>query len=316
MKFDEKHLAQLAAVVEAGGVTEGANLIGLSQPAVSRTLSAMEKRLGEPLFLPGRRPLVPSVIGKELAAYGKIILEASRQASQAAQGFRAGSFGTVRLGGVPFFMDAMISRMIGSFQMVQPDIRIDQTYGYLTDLQAGLTSGQLDMVICPMGGGPPGPSLDFVEMLPGHNVVAASAGHPLLNKKMLRANDLLSYPWVSPLPGSPLLADLRSILLSLGMSDVKVRYTGGSLWSVLNYLEETHALTVLPYSVVFAARNSHNLRAIPVRIPQPARTLGILRQANAPRLPAADKLADFLIASMEDLRRVIQRHQSAIPWSM
>jgi len=30
MKFEERHLAQLAAVVEAGGVTEGAALVGLS----------------------------------------------------------------------------------------------------------------------------------------------------------------------------------------------------------------------------------------------------------------------------------------------
>lgn len=51
MKIDERHLAQLAAVVQAGGVTEGATLLGLSQPAVSRTLAMLEKRLGEPLFL-------------------------------------------------------------------------------------------------------------------------------------------------------------------------------------------------------------------------------------------------------------------------
>ncbi|MFZ3580659.1 helix-turn-helix domain-containing protein [Loktanella sp. DJP18] len=55
-------MAQLAAVVDAGGVTEGAHLLGMTQPAVSRTLAAMEKRLGERLFLPGRRPLVPTLI--------------------------------------------------------------------------------------------------------------------------------------------------------------------------------------------------------------------------------------------------------------
>ncbi|MDP3526197.1 MAG: LysR family transcriptional regulator, partial [Hoeflea sp.] len=44
MKLDEKHLTQLAAVVETGSVTEAALLLGLSQPAVSRTLSTLEKR--------------------------------------------------------------------------------------------------------------------------------------------------------------------------------------------------------------------------------------------------------------------------------
>ena len=50
MKLDERHLVQLAAVVLAGGVTEGANLIGVTQPAISRTIAQLEKRLGEPLF--------------------------------------------------------------------------------------------------------------------------------------------------------------------------------------------------------------------------------------------------------------------------
>ena len=316
MKIDEKHLAQLAAVVEAGGVTEGANLLGLSQPAVSRTLSALEKRLGEPLFLPGRRPLVPTIIGQQLAAHGKVILEAGRKASESVIGFRAGSAGTVRIGGVPFFMDAFISRMIGQFQLQQPDIRVDQSYGNLPEIQAGLRSGQLDIAVCPLGLVETGSELQFTEILPGRNVVAARAGHPLFKKKSMTANDLLRYPWIAPLPGSPLLADLHSILLSIGMSEVNVRYTGGSLLSVLNYLEETDAMTVLPQSVLFAFRQTRLFKTIPIKIPQPERSLGILRLKDAPALPASDKLGRFIVSAFDDLRSVILRHENAVVWGM
>lgn len=314
MKIDEKHLAQLAAVVEAGGVTEGAKMLGLSQPGVSRTLSTLEKRLGAPLFLAGRRPLVPTIIGQQLAAHGKVILEASRKASESVIGFRAGSEGTVRIGGVPFFMDAFISRMIGQFQTQQPDIRVDQSYGNLPEIQAGLRSGQLDMAICPLGVVEPGSELDFTEILPGRNVVAARARHPIFKKKSLTTNDLLRYPWIAPLPGSPLLSDLHSILLSIGMSEVNVRYTGGSLMSVLNYLEETDALTVLPQSVLFAFRHTKLFKTIPMRIPQPDRSLGILRLKSAPSLPASDKLVKFIDAAFDDLRAIILRHENAVIW--
>lgn len=315
MKIDEKHLAQLAAVIEAGGVTEGANLLGLSQPAVSRTLSTLEKRLGEPLFMPGRRPLVPTIIGRQLAAHGKIILEAGRKASETVSGFRAGSAGTVRIGGVPFFMDAVISRMIGQFQVKWPDIRVDQSYGNLPEMQAGLRSGQLDMAICPLGVAEPGTELQFTEILPGRNVVAARARHPLFRKKSVTSNDLLHYPWIAPLPGSPLLADIHSILLSIGMSEVNVRYSGGSLMSVLNYIEETEALTVLPQSVLFAFRQTGKFKTVPMKIPQPDRSLGILRLKDAPALPASDKLVRFLTAAFDDLRAVILRHENAVIWS-
>ncbi|MGB3243541.1 MAG: LysR family transcriptional regulator [Sulfitobacter sp.] len=314
MKIDEKHLAQLAAVVEAGGVTEGANLLGMSQPAVSRTLSTLEKRLGEPLFLPGRRPLVPTIIGQQLAAHGKVIFEAGRKASETVVGFRAGSAGTVRIGGVPFFMDAFISRMIGQFQIREPDIRVDQSYGNLPEIQAGLRSGQLDMAVCPLGVVEPGSELEFTQILPGRNVVAARARHPLFKKQSVTSNDLLRYPWIAPLPGSPLLADLHSILLSIGMSEVNVRYSGGSLLSVLNYLEETDAMTVLPQSILFAFRQTRLFKTIPIKIPQPDRSLGILRLKDAPVLPASDKLVRFIGSAFDDLRAIILRHENAVVW--
>jgi hypothetical protein len=65
----------------------------------------------------------------------------------------------------------------------------------------------------------------------------------------------LDYPWVAPPPGSPLLADLRSMLLSFGATELRIRYTGGSLLSVVNFLKGSDALTVLPHGVVFAQRN-------------------------------------------------------------
>lgn len=315
MKIDEKHLAQLAAVIEAGGVTEGANLLGLSQPAVSRTLSTLEKRLGEPLFIPGRRPLTPTILGRQLAAHGKVILEAGRKATEAVIGFRSGSTGTVRIAGVPFFMDAVISRTIGQFQVKWPDIRVDQSYGNLPEFQAGLRSGQLDLAICPLGVVEAGSELEFTEILPGRNVVAARARHPLFKKKSVTSNDLLRYPWIAPLPGSPLLADIHSILLSIGMSEVNVRYSGGSLMSVLNYIEETDALTVLPQSVLFTFRHTGNFKTVPMKIPQPERSLGILRLKDAPVLPASEKLADFIIAAFDDLRAIILRHENAVIWS-
>lgn len=316
MKIDEKHLAQLAAVVETGSVTDAARQLGLSQPALSRTLSMLEKRLGEPLFQQGRRPLRPTTIGLQLAEHGRIIFEASRKASETVRSYRAGSVGTVRIAGVPFFMDAFISRMIGEFQVLQPDIRVDQSYGNLPELESGIASNRLDLAITPLGIVDAARGFAFTPILPGRNIVACRTGHPLLRKRRLSTQDLIDYPWIAPLPGSPLLADLHAILLSIGMSEINVRYSGGSLLSVFNYLEETDALTVLPHSVVFAHRKDRNVTVLPVEIPQPARTLGIMRLSDAPRLPAADGLAQHITARFDDLRQLIKRHENSIVWGM
>lgn len=314
MKLDERHLIQLAAVVEAGGVTEGAALLGMTQPAVSRTLAMLEKRLGEALFVRGRRPLQPTPLGRALAEHGQAMLLASRRASELVASFHHGRGGLVRIGGTPFFMDALISGTIAEFQNRYPDVRIDQSYGYLPELQAAVMSGRLDLAVCPIDILDEGSGLEFQEILPGRNVVACRSTHPLLLKRKLKAADLLDYPWIAPPPGSPLLADLRSLLLSLGATEIKVRYSGGSLTSAMTYLKSTDALTVLPHGVVFAFRSEKAITALPLNVPHPERALGLLRLANAPRSPAVENFALHVRKSFDSLRHLIKRHEQAVVW--
>ncbi|MFK0161018.1 LysR family transcriptional regulator [Rhizobium sp. NPDC090279] len=316
MKFDERHLIQLAAVVKTGGVTEGAALLGLAQPAVSRTLSMLEKRVGEPLFIRGRRPLQPTPLGLSLAEHGLVMLAASRKASDFVESFRVGKSGVVRIGGTPFFMDALIARLCAEFQASHPDVRIDQSYGYFPDLRAALKADQIDLAICPIDILDEGSGLEFQQILPGRNVVACRVTHPLLLKRRPQPSHLLDYPWIAPPPGSPLLADLRALLLSFGATEIKIRYTGGSLMSVINYLKSADALTVMPHSVVFAQRKEKTITALPITIPHPERALAILKRIDAPRAPAVDQFADFVRAGFQDLRHLIKRHEESVIWGL
>jgi DNA-binding transcriptional LysR family regulator len=314
MKLDERHLIQLAAVIKTGGVTEGAALLGLSQPAVSRTLSMLERRLGEPLFVKGRRPLQPTPLGRALADHGQTMLAASRKARDTVEGFRIGRTGVVRVGGTPFFMDALIAGVIAEFQNSHPDVRIDQTYGYFSDLRAALKADQIDLAICPIDILDEGSDLEFQEILPGRNVVACGVTHPLLMKRRPQPTDLLDFPWVAPPPGSPLLADLRSMLLSFGATEIKIRYSGGSLLSVINYMKASDALTIMPHTVVFSLRNEKAITALPINISHPERALAILKRVDAARTPAADQFANHVRGSFEKLRHLIKRHEQSVVW--
>ena len=209
MKLDVRQLVQLAAVAQAGGVTEGAALLGLSQPALSRTLSMLEKRVGEPLFVSG---------------------------------------------------------------------------------------------------------LQFQELLPGRNVVACRPTHPLLIRRKLRTRELFDYPWIAPPPGNPLLADLSNMLLSLGATEIKIRYAGGSLASVVNYIESSDALTVLPQGVVFAYRDEKSITALPVNIAHPHCALGLLRRSDALRSPVLDAFSAHIRKNLDTLKYTIKRHEQAVVW--
>lgn len=315
MRLNERHLMQLAAVLDAGGVSEGAALLGMTQPAVSRSLSELEARVGQPLFVKGRRPPQPTQLARQLALQGRAMIAASRRASETLQGYLNGSTGLVRVGGVPYFMDALVSGMIAQFQNTEPEIAIEQSYGNLPELMASLSSGQIDLAIAPVGSMDMGSEISFTPILPGRNVVACRQGHPLTRRGELRAADLALYPWVAPLPGSPLMSDLQIILVSIGTDGLSIRYAGGSLLSVVNYMMETDALTVMPFSVTFALRHQNSVAVLPYDIHQPTRTLGILRRTvKGNELAATRRFISFVRGTFEDMKQVIVQHERAVIW--
>jgi DNA-binding transcriptional LysR family regulator len=96
--------------------------------------------------------------------------------------------------------------------------------------------------------------------------------------------------------------------------DLDIRYSGGSLLSVINYMSETDALAIVPFSVWFAERKQNRIAVLPVDIPQPQRNLGILRLMGQPKNPAAAAFADFVVQSFETMQQLILRHENAVVW--
>ncbi|QJF50342.1 LysR family transcriptional regulator [Roseobacter ponti] len=301
MKIDPNHLNLLAAIIDNGGLGEGAVALGKSQPSVSRTVSMLEARIGARLFEKGRKPVRPTELCQSLAAQGRIVAQATQTAEQATDLYNGGRAGSARVAGTPIFMDGVISGMIASFQRSFPEVSIHQTYGYLADLREQLTVGTIDLAICPVRHDQVPAALSFKPLLPGRNVIACAPSHPLARKSALTLSEIAPYPWIAPPADSPLYEDLRNALSSIGISDFRVSFTGGSLTSILSVLAGSEALTVLPYSVVFMQRHIRTVTSLPVRLEHPDRQLGLLWQSNRKHLPAIARFRKYVEAEFAEL---------------
>lgn len=310
MKLDSEHLEILAMIVEKGGLTEGAEAIGKSQPSVSRTMALLEERLGMPLFEPGRRPLRPTELGASLARIGARIRALNQDASQLVQRYRKGHAGRLRIGGSPIFMDGVVSTMVADFQIRHSDVQIEQSYGYFDDLAAGVRTGAIDLAILPLHPSQVPPDLEFTPVLTGRNVIACRSGHPLTRRAAITLKDIEPYPWIAPPANSPLYRDLQRALKSIGQEEFRVSFSGGTLASILRVMVGSDALTVLPYSVVFLSRRTVPLEALPLKIDHPDRQLGLLVAADRPGPPAVGHFITFLTAECQRLEaRMIHEQQ-------
>lgn len=314
MKLDPRHLEILSAIVDHGGLTEGAEALGKSQPSVSRTLSQLEARIGAPLFQPGRRPLQPTELGRALADQGRAVLKAGKVSSEIVARYLTGHTGLVRVGGTPIFMDGVVSAKIALFQQRMPDVRVDQSYGYAAELIEKLRNGTLDIAILPLQKEGVPADLVFQPILAGLNVIACRRDHPLARKKLVTPGEISQYSWIAPPADSPLYKDLRSALKNIGAEDFRISFSGGSLASVIEVLSGSDSLTVLPYSVVFMMRDRSAITALSLEIGHPERELGLLVGSGRDQTPALRRFKSFVVSQFEALSRGIARQQTDRLW--
>jgi DNA-binding transcriptional LysR family regulator len=304
----------LAAIIDNGGLSEGAVALNKSQPSVSRSVAMLEKRLGSRLFEKGKRPLRPTELCQTLAEQGRVIGAAGFAAQTAIDNYSGGKAGTARIAGTPIFMDGVISSMMASFQTAFPDVTIHQTYGYLADLSEQLSVGNIDLAICPVVPSEVPSHLTFRPILRGRNVIACAPSHPLARKSAFKLEDISTYPWIAPPAGSPLYTDMKTALERIGITDFRVSFTGGSLASIFSVMAGSNSLTVLPYSVVFMQRAAKTIAALPVKLEHPERELGLLWHADRPMRPAVRRFQKFLEAEFAGLAQRIDERGRENVW--
>ena len=314
MKIDPNHLQMLSAIIDAGGLSQGARALNKSQPSVSRSVAMLEKRLGSRLFEKGKRPLRPTELCQTLAEQGRIIDNAGIAAQTAVEQYSRGKAGTARIAGTPIFMDGVIAGMMASFQASYPDVTIHQTYGYFAELSEQLGVGNIDLAICPMSPNEVPPHLNFKPILRGRNVIACAPSHPLARQSAFRLKDIAAYPWIAPPAGSPLYTDLKAALDSIGITDFRVSFTGGSLASIFSVMAGSNSLTVLPYSVVFMQRAANTITALPVKLEHPERELGLLWHVDRPVRPAVRRFQRFLVSEFTGLAHRIDERGRQDVW--
>lgn len=312
MNIPPKHLIAVAVIDEFGGLTAAARNLRTSQAALSRLVSDLEARLGAKLFDKRSRPWRLTPIGATLVHEGRVVQAAQERVARSIEQFNTGEEGIIRVGGTPFFVDAIVSGIIASFQQIHTRIRVDQSYGYPEKLFSSMRLGEIDIAICPVDILDEDLELTFTPLLRARNVVACRKDHPLAGRAIENPEALLEFPWIVPPPGSPLNQDLRSSLARLKLERFRISYSGGTLASVINHLRVSDSLTILPHSVVFAMRGS-GISAIQIELEAPTRNLGMLLPGGR-QSKAVEEFARHLASTFDMMRDQIRRHEEIVVW--
>ena len=119
-----RQMEALMAVTTNGSVTAAANDLGVSQPAVSRLLSDLEKSLGFQLFDRREGRLVPTQEVRYLLPSVERVLELMRQISDVSQDITKRKAGHIRVACLPGFATSHLPDVVSRFLENRPGVTL------------------------------------------------------------------------------------------------------------------------------------------------------------------------------------------------
>ncbi len=144
MKLDVESLRTLREVVDAGGFTEAAARLGMTQSAVSWKIKRLEERVGAELVQRGAT-IEPTADGQDLLSYATVIIEAHDAAVDRLT--RSEAAGTVRLGSNEDLHAPELARIVARFNRVFPNVHLKVRIGLSGHVRQWLDDDEVDLAL-------------------------------------------------------------------------------------------------------------------------------------------------------------------------
>lgn len=142
-----RQLQYLVAIAETGRFGEAARTLNVSQSALSAQIADMEEGLGVHLIERGRHGAVMTPIGHAVLSRARIVLREVEELRALARQSGAQLTGRVHLGVLPSIGPYLLPVAARQLHQKFPDLRLVVREERTNDLDEGLESGRLDVII-------------------------------------------------------------------------------------------------------------------------------------------------------------------------
>lgn len=191
-----RQLEAFRAVMMTGSVTNAAQSLHLSQPAVSRLIADLERSVGFKLFerVKGSTPIATP----EGAALFQEVersfagLQVLRQAARDIRNFRTGN---LRIACLPALANSFIPAVIKTFHQVSPAVKIQLQTRSSSTVRLWVAAQQFDLGLATPGSDVLGVEAELFMRSPG--VCVLPHNHPLTAKDRIVPADLHDEPFIS-----------------------------------------------------------------------------------------------------------------------
>jgi len=300
-----QQLELLLALAEHGSLRAAADVLNVTQPALSKSLRQLEEEFGTPLALRSPKGVRLTQDGELLTARAITILREIARAHEDIASLAGNATGQATVGLSPAVAVLFSPGAVARFGMRWPRAKLCIRDVLYPQALRQLRSGDLDFVLGPLPATGVGSDLLRQVLFHSQEVIAARRGHPL--SKARKLTDLADASWIltGPArgPGDPQHLHLEA----RGMASPKVLLECESFSTLLGLMPTLDVIGIMPRSFLDRHGRRAGLVSLPIEDPLPVTTIYAVSRSDTPlTLPAQDLLDAFLQEAREFSRQQVR----------
>jgi LysR family hca operon transcriptional activator len=270
-----RHLRYFTAVADHGSFNKAAQMIHLTQPALSRQVKDLEAEIGVPLLVRGANVITLTPVGESFYEDARDVLARAAKAVERARGDRGKE--AVRVGYIPATVDGIMPAALQRFQTENPHVRVELADLLPNEMQEAADQGGLDVLILPGRESELIVGYQWAELRRMQHVVIMPAAHPLARLKKISPARLRDEPLIGlgreNFPGY--LPDVRAKLRTFDVTPRFVALINDSVPSLFAAIEAHCAMAVLTDVVKSSMPRSLVMRPFAPALPGTTVMIGI-----------------------------------------
>ncbi|MBI3918300.1 MAG: LysR family transcriptional regulator [Betaproteobacteria bacterium] len=287
MKLDVRDIEYFAVVAKNGHVGRAAEQLGLSQPALSKSLRRLERSLGTKLVKKTPKGVDLTAVGGALLSRVRGLQLTLEDIAREAADLSEGRAGRVRVGADPAVAVAILPEVCSALLASARKVTVSVTLATSTAgiLLPALRRGELDAVVSNIQSAALYNGLVREPLCNNEYVVYCSTTHRLARRKSVVLADLVNEGWVGT-EGTTLTSpqSLTEIFASHGLPPPRIALTSDS--GLLNH-RTVAATDLLGFGTKRMLALYPDLRALPVRDHHQIRQVAVSYRPDAYLSPAA-----------------------------
>jgi LysR family transcriptional regulator, nitrogen assimilation regulatory protein len=282
-------------VAESGSFSRASAMIGLTQPAISRQVSGLERELRLRLLHRNGRGVVLTDAGQRFLVYARGILHQLEGARHAVTGNEADLTGKVAIGLPPSLGQVLTLPLVKAFRERYPGAELAIMEALSLPLQERLLAGPLDAAVVHN----PAPSpLIKIEPMVTESLCLLSPARGAKSRSV-PFHTLEKFELIFPGAPHPIRSSVEAEALRRGIK-LRVVLEIDAIGMSLQLVAQGYGHAVVPYNVVRAGMSGTGIVARPIVQPSLGSTVALITPGRRPTTLLAD-------GATEILRQVLRR---------